>query len=87
MGPDVGEALHGVARVAEYNALEKMEFPFEKALQRRFHQVAAILRKVGLGMGYLSRRPHETKRQGTRSIDKLLRDEGAEESDGDTVLG
>ena len=87
MRPDVGEALYGVARVTEYNALEKMEFPFQEAFQRRFYQVAAIGRKVCLGVGYLPRRPHEAERQGARSMDKRLRNERAEESDGHTVLG
>jgi hypothetical protein len=49
--------------------------------------VTAIGRKMGLGMGYLDRGTHETKRMAACSMDKFFRNIGTEKPDWNSILG
>jgi hypothetical protein len=67
--PDIGKPQHGIAAMGKDHPFQKMEFLLEEAFEGGFDQMAAIRRKMGLGMRDLDRRAHETKRMATCSID------------------
>jgi hypothetical protein len=49
--------------------------------------MAAMRGKMGLDVGHLERRSHETEGKGTASMDELLRGVGTEKTDWNTVCG
>jgi hypothetical protein len=87
VGPDIRESLHGIAAVAEDDALQKIEFSLKQAFKRRFNQMAAIRGKMGLHMGHLDGCAHEAERKASGCMEKFFRDIGAEKADRDTILG
>jgi hypothetical protein len=49
--------------------------------------MATVRRKMGLDMGHLDGRAHETKRKSPRGMDELFRNIGTEKTDRNPVLG
>jgi hypothetical protein len=48
--------------------------------------MATVRRKMGLDMGHLDGRAHETKRKSPRGMDELFRNIGTEKTDGNLFL-
>jgi hypothetical protein len=67
--PDIGKAQHGIAAMGKDNSFQEMELFLKEAFEGRFDQMAAIRRKMSLGMGDLDRGTHETKGMATGSMD------------------
>jgi len=87
VGPDIREFLHRIAGVAKDDSLQKIEFSLEQAFKRRFNQMAAVRRKMGLHMGHLNGCAHEAERESTSRMNEFFGDVGAEKADSDTILG
>ena len=73
--------------MAENHSFEKIESPLEQIFKGRFHQMAAVRRKMGLDMRHLDGPPHQTEGKGTRRMDQFFRDIGTEKTNGITILG
>jgi hypothetical protein len=67
--PDIGKPQHGIAAMGKDNSFQEMELFLKEAFEGRFDQMAAIRRKMSLGMGDLDRGTHETKGMATGSMD------------------
>jgi hypothetical protein len=86
-GPDFSKSLHGVAGMSENNPLQKIELPLEQTFKGGLDQMATVGRKMGLNMGHLDGRAHETKGKSAGSVDEFLGNMGTEKPDRNTVLG
>jgi hypothetical protein len=84
--PDLGKPQHGIAAMSKDDPFQKKELFLEEAFEGGFDQMAAIRRKMGLGMGDLDRSTHETKWMATGSMNELLRYIRAEKTNGHAVL-
>jgi hypothetical protein len=85
--PDIRKALQRITGIAENDPFQKTEFPLEKTFETRFDQMAAVERKVPLGMRDPHGRAHEPNGKGSCRVKEFFRDIRAEKTDGDTVLG
>jgi hypothetical protein len=73
--------------MSEDDPFQKMELSLEEAFERRFDKMAAIRRKMSLGMGDLDGGAHETKGMAICSIDQLFWHIGTEKTDRRSIFG
>jgi hypothetical protein len=73
--------------MAENDSFQKIELPLKQTFKGRFNEMAAIGWKMGLDVGHLDGRTHETNRKGSGSVDEFFRNVGTEKTDGNTILG